>query len=60
VLAHIVPERAEAYDAMAREASLSRMLAGIHFRADCEMGLITGNKVGNYAVQRAQTDGAGN
>jgi membrane-associated phospholipid phosphatase len=60
ILSHIVPERAEAYDAMAREASLSRMLAGIHFRADCEVGLETGKKVGDYAIQRANTDGAGN
>jgi membrane-associated phospholipid phosphatase len=60
VLSHIIPERASAYDAMAREASLSRMLAGIHYRADCEVGLETGKKVGNYAVQRAQNDGAGN
>jgi hypothetical protein len=60
ILSHIMPERADAYDAMAKEASLSRMLAGIHFRADCEQGLITGKKVGDYAVTRAQGDGAGN
>jgi hypothetical protein len=60
ILGHIMPERKEAYEAMAREASLSRMLAGIHYRADCEMGLETGNKVGAFAVTRAQTDGAGN
>jgi hypothetical protein len=60
ILGHIMPERKEAYEAMAKEASLSRMLAGIHYRADCEMGLETGNKVGAFAVIRAQTDGAGN
>jgi membrane-associated phospholipid phosphatase len=60
VLSHIVPERATAYDEMAREASLSRMLAGIHYRADCEVGLETGKKVGDFAKQRALTDGAGN
>jgi hypothetical protein len=60
ILSHIVPERATAYDAMAQEASLSRMLAGIHYRSDCEAGLETGKKIGNYAVQRANTDGAGN
>jgi membrane-associated phospholipid phosphatase len=60
VLSHIVPERATAYDEMAREASLSRMLAGIHYRSDCEMGLECGKNIGNYAVQRAKSDGAGN
>lgn len=58
ILAHIVPERASAYQAMASEASLSRMYGGIHYRADCEMGLQVGNNIGNYAKQRAQTDGA--
>jgi hypothetical protein len=60
ILSYIIPERAAAYDAMAREASLSRMLAGIHYRADCEVGLETGKKVGNYAVDRGKADGAGN
>ena len=60
ILSHLVPERAAAYDAMALEASISRMLAGIHYRADCEIGLETGRKVADFAVLRAQTDGAGN
>jgi membrane-associated phospholipid phosphatase len=60
VLSYIVPERADAYNAMALEASRSRMLAGIHYRSDCEVGLETGKKIGNYAVQRGQADGAGN
>jgi hypothetical protein len=60
ILSYIVPERADAYNAMAQEASLSRMLAGIHYRSDCEIGLETGKKIGDFAVQRAKTDGAGN
>jgi len=58
VLGHIIPERASAYTAMAAEASISRMYGGIHFRSDCEQGLIVGKNVGGYAVQRARTDGA--
>ena len=58
ILGHIVPERKSAYDAMALEASSSRMYGGIHFRADCEVGLTVGKNVGNYAIQRARTDGA--
>ena len=40
------------------EASLSRMYASIHYRSDCEKGLESGNKVGEYAKARARTDGA--
>lgn len=58
ILSHIVPARAKDYDAMAKEASISRMYGGIHYRSDCEKGLETGNKVGAYAVSRAKTDGA--
>jgi len=58
ILGHIIPQRAAAYAAMAQEASLSRMYGGIHYRSDCEIGLEVGKKVGDYAVARAQTDGA--
>ncbi|MBC7626798.1 phosphatase PAP2 family protein [Ferruginibacter sp.] len=58
ILGHIIPERAAAYDAMAQEASMSRMYGGLHFRSDCSMGLTVGKNVGNYAIQRALTDGA--
>lgn len=58
ILGHILPDRAAAYDAMAKEASLSRMYGGIHYRSDCEVGLTVGANVGGYAVTRAQNDGA--
>ena len=58
ILSHIIPSRAKEYDAMAKEASISRMYGGIHYRSDCEKGLETGNKVGAYAVNKAKTDGA--
>ncbi len=58
ILRHIIPSNADKYDAMAKEASLSRILGGIHYRSDCEVGLIVGKNVGNFAVQRAKTDGA--
>ena len=57
ILGHIVPERAAAYTAMANQASMSRFYAGIHYKVDSDSGLYTGNKVGNFAVQRAMTDG---
>lgn len=58
VLAHIFPSEKANVDAMAVEASVSRIYGLIHYRFDCEQGLATGHKVGNYAVQRALTDGA--
>lgn len=58
VLAHIIPSKAADYQAMAQEASFSRMYAGIHYRSDCSIGLTVGANVGNYAVARAKTDGA--
>ena len=43
---------------MAREASESRIYGAIHYRSDCVKGLEAGNKVGEYAIARARTDGA--
>ena len=60
ILSYLNPEKASSYDAMAKEASLSRMYGCIHYRSDCEVGLVVGKNVGNYAIARAQTDGAGN
>lgn len=58
ILGHIIPARASAYNAMAKEASESRIYGAIHYRSDCELGLAQGVKVGNFAIARAQTDGA--
>ncbi|WP_336515972.1 phosphatase PAP2 family protein [Pollutibacter soli] len=58
ILGHILPSRANAYDAMATEASLSRMYGGIHYRSDCEKGLEVGINIGAKAVDRAKIDGA--
>ncbi|MBZ5857951.1 phosphatase PAP2 family protein [Flavihumibacter profundi] len=58
ILGHIIPSRAGAYMDMANEASMSRVYGGIHYRSDCNVGLVTGKNVGNYAIQRAESDGA--
>lgn len=58
ILGHIIPERATAYEAMAAEASISRMYGGIHYKSDCQVGLIVGKNVGGYAIERAKNDGA--
>jgi hypothetical protein len=58
LLGHLFPSKASSYDSMAEEASISRLYGGIHYRMDCEEGIIAGTKVGEFAVQRARTDGA--
>jgi PAP2 superfamily len=58
ILSHIVPAKSKDFNDMAMEASLSRLYGGIHYRSDCEAGLASGKKVGEYAVQRALNDGA--
>ena len=58
ILGYLLPNKANDYKAMAQEASNSRMYGGIHYRSDCEAGLATGEKIGNYAIARAKTDGA--
>ena len=58
ILGYIIPENADKYNAMAKEAGLSRLVGGIHYRVDCEAGLAVGNSVGQKAVIRAENDGA--
>lgn len=58
ILGHIIPGRAADYTNMAKEASTSRLYGAIHYRSDCEKGIEVGNKVGDYAIARARTDGA--
>jgi PAP2 superfamily len=58
ILGHIIKPKAAEYTAMAKEASESRLYGAIHYRSDCEKGLETGKKVGDYAIARARTDGA--
>jgi PAP2 superfamily len=57
-LSHIIPSKAGDFNSKAEEASLSRLYGAIHYRSDCENGLILGKKVGNVAVARAVIDGA--
>ena len=60
ILTYLLPDRGDLFTNMASQASMSRLYGAIHYRSDVEVGLATGNKVGQYAVARAQTDGAGN
>ena len=58
VLSHLLPDRGNLFNDMALEASLSRLYGAIHYRSDCEAGLVTGKSVGQFAVNRAMSDGA--
>jgi PAP2 superfamily len=58
VLEFIIPANASKYQSMAQQASLSRVIGGIHYSIDCSTGLLVGASVGSYAIQRAQSDGA--
>jgi membrane-associated phospholipid phosphatase len=58
ILGYLNPERAAAYTQMAADASKSRLVGGLHYRADCEIGIKVGNSVGQYAIDRAKLDGA--
>jgi len=59
ILGYIIPSKSQQFKDMASEASLSRLYGAIHYRSDCTIGLAVGRKVGQYAIQRAMTDGAG-
>jgi membrane-associated phospholipid phosphatase len=58
LLSYVNPANASAYMAMADEASKSRLIGGIHYRSDIEVGMQMGKKVGQKAVDRAKSDGA--
>ena len=53
ILGELYPKLARDFHAMAEEAALSRLLAGIHFRSDNEQGLALGRRVGYAAANNA-------
>lgn len=59
VLGAIFPKEATKMNDKAKEASESRVYGLIHFRIDCELGLIHGKKIGEYAIARGKADGSG-
>jgi hypothetical protein len=52
LLSHFWPDRATRFQALAEEASMSRLWGGIHFRSDNEEGLRLGQSVGGEVVAR--------
>ncbi|WP_428331264.1 phosphatase PAP2 family protein [Mucilaginibacter sp.] len=60
VLTYLLPDRGTKFTDLANQAAMSRLYGAIHYRSDVEVGLVTGNKVGQYAIRRGQADGSGN
>ncbi len=59
VLSYLFPTYETDFDDMAKEASISRLYGGIHYRKDCDNGLALGYDVADHLVTNfAQTDGA--
>ncbi len=58
VLSYLFPQGTTSFNAMADEASNSRLYGAIHYRSDCKEGLGLGKRVGGYTVNYAMTDGA--
>lgn len=59
VLAAIFPKDAAAFRAKARQAGLSRLYGGIHFRSDHVAGIAIGRKIGRLVIEHwrpAKTD----
>ncbi len=59
MLSYIFPDQAAKFTAFAKEASDSRIYGLIHYRVDCELGLVHGKKIGEYANDRGKKDGSG-
>lgn len=58
VLAHLFPDDATLWRARGREAGISRLYGGIHWRIDHRFGEKIGKQIGRLVVRRAQRDGA--
>ncbi|MCU1249688.1 MAG: phosphatase family protein, partial [Edaphobacter sp.] len=58
VLSYLFPDGASNFNALKQEAALSRLYGGIHYRSDIEAGLTQGQRIGEYTVRFAKSDGA--
>ena len=58
ILSHLIPSKASYFNKYADEATVSRLYGAIHYRRDCEAGLVMGKAIGEKAISRALTDGA--
>ncbi|WP_158639125.1 phosphatase PAP2 family protein [Elioraea rosea] len=57
ILAALIPDRADAYKAMARHSVALRQQAGLEFASDAEAGRSIGAAIAAVALERARADG---
>jgi membrane-associated phospholipid phosphatase len=58
ILAYFLPKEAESFGAMANEAAISRVAAGVQFPSDAEAGLALGRRVAEQVIAVAAADGS--
>jgi membrane-associated phospholipid phosphatase len=58
MLSYLFPADSEFFNKQAEAAAESRLLAGVHFRLDNEVGLTLGRSVASVAIERARLDGS--
>ena len=58
VLSYLFPADSEFFNRQAEAAAASRLLGGVHFRLDNEVGLKLGRSVAAVAIERARHDGS--
>jgi len=58
ILSHLFPTDSEFFNKQAEAAAASRLLGGVHFRVDNEVGLALGRAVASLAIERARKDGS--
>jgi membrane-associated phospholipid phosphatase len=58
ILSHLFPADSEYFNKQAEAAAASRLLGGVHFRVDNEVGLALGRAVAAQAIERARKDGS--
>jgi membrane-associated phospholipid phosphatase len=57
-MAYLFPRDAASFYALAEQASESRIVTGLHFRSDVQVGRDLGWAVGQRVVERARSDGS--
>lgn len=58
VLAHFLPDEAQTFQALAEEAGMSRVRAGLQYPSDNEAGLELGRRVAEAVIAKAKSDGS--
>ena len=57
VLSHFFPDKAAAYQSMAEDAGISRVMAGVQFPSDHTAGAALGRQVAQKVIERIASDG---